>query len=970
MDLENIIKIRQKLIEVSIPLDVINESSAKEKNIRHGNMSSLHLWWARRPVAAARAIIFCQLIDDPSSVPEEFPDQLSQDKERLRLFDLLSELVKWENSNNTNLISKAKIEIRKSWERCCSDNSTHAHAKKLFNPDILPSFYDPFAGGGALPLEAQRLGLKSCGSDLNPVAVLINKSMIQLPCKFKDMKPINKKENIFLGLNYKGTEGLREDIKYYGDLLRELAISELGQIYPKVKITDEIIKQRPDLKKFHGQDLKIVAWIWTKTIKSPNPAFNNIKVPLTSNFFISSKKNHEAFIEIIINSDSYRFEVKIGKPNNIEKAKEGTKAGRGIFRCIMSGDLIDNSYIKKEANKGQIDIKLMAMVIDLGKGTTYLSPQSNQEEICGKILNEDLNYDPSLNFDENAMDFRVKAYGINNWQQLFTSRQFKVLSTLSKLIEKVVDQVSKDISNSNLNNEEKSKIKKDYPIIIGVYLSFVISRLADFNSTLCGWIPAVQATGHSFSRQAISMVWDFAEINIFGDRLANYNSALEKILNSIKIALPINSLNCIQGEIMQLDAASKSMHFANSIISTDPPYFDNIGYADLSDFFYFWLRKSLKKYIPELFASVNTPKKDEIIANKLRHGSKDNASRFFLNGMIKAIGNIKEKARDDFPITIYYAFKQSETSSDGNKTSSTGWEKFLEAIIKSNLVINGTWPIRTELMSRMRGKKSNALSTSVVLVCRKALNKEKTISRNEFKRYLKEEMPKAIRNLKISNIAPVDLAQASIGPGISIFSKYKAVIKPDDTFMNVKEALIEINSTRDEILNEDYFELDPETSFAITFFESFGFNETNFGEAENLAKARNISVSRIVEFGIMSAHAGIAKLKTREELLENWDPKNDSKICIWEATQYLIKKLEIEGELAAADLFSDLKEISGHGDLTNNCRSLAYRIYNHCEKTNQAEEARSYNNLIIAWTDLENLAAKNINKTTIQSELL
>ena len=963
------VKRRKKLIEVAIPLEAINAASAREKSIRHGHPSTLHLWWARRPLAAARAVIFCQMVDDPSAVPEEFPTEEEQEKERLRLFALISELVLWESTTREEVLEPAREEIRRSWRRCCGDNAEHPEAAELFNSEKLPGFHDPFAGGGALPLEAQRLGLESYATDLNPVAVLINKAMIEIPPKFAGMPPVNPESRRNLDVRqWKGAQGLAEDVRYYGQWMRDEAEKRIGHLYPKVEITAEMAKERPDLNPYVGKKLTVIAWIWARTVKSPNPAFAQVDVPLASTFMLSTKAGKEAYVDPVNENDGYWFTVKAGKPTDPKAAKEGTKFSRGNFRCLMSGNAIEPSFIKSEAQAGRMGTRLMAIVAEGARERVYLNPLHEQEAVAKSAQPE---WKPDVEFFQQALGFRVGNYGMSRWCDLFTDRQLVALTTFADLVEVARDQVKADAAAAGLLNDDLGLRENGigatgYAEAVGMYLSLAVDKTADYSTSLAAWQPDYknQRVGHLFSRQAISMCWDFGESNLLGETTANFPDTCKYIARALE-GLPEKPLPPSCGDsVCQASASSLTIPFR--VVSTDPPYYDNIGYADLSDFFYVWLRRSLKTVFPELLATLTVPKAEELVATPFRHGGNDAAEKFFLNGMTQAMHRIAEQAHPAFPVTIYYAFKQSETKSSAG-TASTGWETFLAAVIKAGFALNGTWPMRTELANRMRGMESNALATSVVLVCQRRLDSALTISRNDFRRQLRQELPKALKELERANIAPVDVAQAAIGPGIEIFSSAKAVLNPDDSPMSVREALIEINASLDEYLSQDEGDLDADSRFALTFFESFGYLERDFGDAEGLAKARNLSVDGVARAGILRSVAGKVKLLQRSELPEDWDPARDKRLCVWEATQQLIKRLET-GEQAAAALLAQLKDISGHGDLPANCRALSYRLYNHCEKNKQAEEARAYNGLVIAWPELEKLAA--VAASPVQPSLL
>jgi putative DNA methylase len=969
------VKRRKKLIEVAIPLEAINAASAREKSIRHGHPSTLHLWWARRPLAAARAVIFCQMVDDPSAVPEEFPTEEAQENERLRLFALISELVTWENTTNEEVLNRAREEIRRSWRRCCSDNADHPDAAELFNPEKLPGFHDPFAGGGALPLEAQRLGLEAYASDLNPVAVLINKAMIEIPPKFADRPPVNPESRGNLDVHHwRGAQGLAEDMRYYGKWIRDEAERRIGSLYPKVKITAEMThglgNARADLHAYEGKELNAIAWIWVRTVKSPNPSFAHVDVPLASSFILSKKSGKMAYVEPVIHADGYHFKVRTGQPDNMTAVESGTKLRRkGYFRCLMSGEPIEPSYIREAASNGELNSRLMAVVAEAHRGRLYLDPISEHEEIANDCQPP---WKPEVDFFEQALGFRIGKYGMRKWSDLFTKRQLVALSCISDLIKEVKEQIEQDAKLAESQNDSiplsaGGSQAKAYAEAVDIYLSFALSKQADLGNSLCRWEPIAQCPRQLFGRQAIPMVWDYAEGNPLGTSSGAWSVFIEGISNAFA-----KSFECIPEKAIGLAEqhdASNQVISKRKIVSTDPPYYDNIGYADLSDFFYVWLRRSIKDIYPGLFATVSVPKAEELVATPARHGGKGNAEHFFLNGMSHAMEQIAKQAHSGFPVTIYYAFKQAETKASAG-TSSTGWETFLSAVLEAGLAISGTWPIRTENDSRLRGQSSNALATSMVLVCEQRSEMAKAITRSEFRRRLRSQLPQALKELEKCNIAPVDIAQASIGPGMAIYSNAMAVLNPDDSPMPMREALAEINAALDEYLSEDETIIDPDSRFALTFFESYGYVEREFGDAESLAKARNISVAGVADAGILRSVAGKVKLLERSELPEDWDPAKDKRLCIWEATQQLIRRLEFGGEDAAASLLCQLKKISGHGDLAANCRALAYRLYNHCEKTKQAEEARAYNGLVIAWPELERLAASQSTETTVQASLI
>ena len=939
---------RKKLIEVALPLDEINAACAREKSIRHGHPSTLHLWWARRPLAAARAVIFAQMVDDPSSIPELSEKEIVAERERL--FEIIRKLVLWENTTNEEVLEEARAEIRKSWVRTCAETGE--------DPNKLPAFHDPFAGGGALPLEAQRLGLESYASDLNPVAVLINKAMIEIPPKFAGKAPVNPKSNSepkLLAKPWRGAEGLAEDVRYYGEWMRDEAQKKIGHLYPKIEVTREIVAKRPDLAQYEGHKLTVIAWLWARTVKSPNPAFSHVDVPLASTFMLSTKKGKEHYVQPVIERDSYRFEVIAGLPEDLDAAKAGTKLGRGAnFRCVMSEIPMEPKYIKSEGRAGRMDARLMAIVAEGKRSRVYLSP-TNEMEAVAKSAEEVWRPDTPLPHD--PRNFWTIDYGLTTYGDLFTPRQLVALTTFSDLVGEARKRTEADAIKAGLPDDgiplrDGGKGVKAYGEAVGVYLGFLVDQIANHSSTVCGWNTANAQMRSVFARQALPMTWDYAECCIFSESSGSYYSLFHRMLKGF------HSLGCsiVRGDATQGDA-SASVTSMQKVVSTDPPYYDNIGYADLSDFFYVWLRRVLRTTYPKLFATVAVPKAEELVASPYRHDGKQAAETFFLDGMTQAMHRLAQQANPHFPVTIYYAFKQSETK-EGN-SSSTGWETFLAAVIEAGFGLTGTWPMRTEKTGRMIGNDTNALASSIVLVCRKRPEDAPIATRRDFLRDLRAALPAALTNLQRSNLAPVDLAQSAIGPGMAVFSKYRKVIEADGEPMTVRSALQLINQVLDESLGAEEGQLDGDTRFAVTWFETYQYKQGPFGEADNLARARAVSVDGVAEAGVLQSAAGQVRLFTRPELPADWDPAKDKRLTVWEATQHLIKRLEEEGEQAAAALLKDLG-----ASVAEQARNLAYRLFTICERKKWVEEARAYNSLVLAWPELEKLAASNASTTT------
>jgi putative DNA methylase len=939
---------KKKLIEVALPLEAINVASAKEKNIRHGHPSTLHLWWARRPLAAARAVIFAQMVDDPSAHPDLFKTEKAQEKERQRLFKIIEELVRWENTTNESVLQQARDEIWRSWRRTCAQNADHPQADAIFDRNKLPAFHDPFAGGGALPLEAQRLGLVAYASDLNPVAVLINKAMIEIPPKFAGKPPLNpetREDEALFQKTWRGARGLAEDIRYYGKWMRDEAEKRIGHLYPNVEITSELAYGRPDLKPLIGRELKVIAWLWARTVKSPNPAYTHVEVPLASTFLLSTKTGKTTYVEPVIEGGGYRFAVAVGKPKDAEGAKLGTTAGkRAAFRCLMSGVPITYDYIRSEGRAGRLGARLMAVVAEGDRGRLYVSPPPEHEAAAqqAKPL-----WKPELALPDNPRDFKTPNYGLTTFGDLFTPRQLVALTTFSDLVQEVCERVRRDALAAGLPLgrplAEGGTDAEAYKDAIAVYLGMAGSKMADAQSSLCRWKTTMDQSIATFGRQALPMVWDYSEANAFGGMAGDPFVSLKNMLRVLD-QLP----TAPAGHAAQVHAQSQS-HSAGALVSTDPPYYDNIGYADLSDFFYVWLRRSLKSILPELFATLAVPKTNELVATPYRHGNKAKAEAFFLDGMSQAMHRIAEHGHPAFPVTIYYAFKQSETEG-AEGTSSTGWETFLDAVIRAGFSLSGTWPMRTELANKISGVGHNMLASSIILVCRPRAINARTVSRREFVTALKAELPAALAHLQRSNIAPVDLAQAAIGPGMAVYTRFAHVLDAAGKPMTVREALALINQELDGVLTQQEGDFDADSRFAITWFEQWGFDEGEYGVAETLATARNTSVAGMKDAGILASKGGRVRLLAPDQLPADWDPTLDSRLTAWEMVHHLIRTLEGSGETATAQL---LKRLGSRGEIA---RELAYRLYLVCERSGRAALALSYNALVQSWPEVTRLA--------------
>ena len=784
--------------------------------------------------------------------------------------------------------------------------------------------------------------------------MLINKAMIEIPPKFAGHAPVNPESNtgqVGISAAWKGATGLAEDVRHYGKWMRDEAEKRIGHLYPKIDVTAAMAAERPDLKRYVGRQLTVIAWLWARTVRSPNPAFADIEVPLASTFILSKKKGKEAYVEPVIEEGGYHFTVRAGTPP--ESARKGTKLSRGSnFQCVMSGVPMNPDYIRAEGMAGRMGARLMAIVAEGDQGRVYLAPIISHEEIP---LSANPIWKPETAMPDNPRWFSPPPYGMPNWADLFTDRQLVALTTFSDLVgearERIrLDAVAAELPDDGVPQGEGGTGATAYAEAVGVYLAFANSRNAHSCSSFARWQNTGDFVAGVFARQAIPMMWDYAEVNVFSKSTQNWMAQVDWVVKSIQTLPSVKR----PGMSFQADAAivnslsTGQTATAHLVLSTDPPYFDNVGYADLSDFFYVWLRKMLRDSLADLFATLSTPKAEEMVATPYRHGSKQEAESFFLSGMTQAMQRLAERSHPTLPITIYYAFKQSEKKGEG--ITSTGWETFLDAAISVGLTITGTWPVRTERGARTLAIGTNALASSIVLVCRKRAVEAHRATRREFVDALKEELPAALRTMQAGNIAPVDLAQAAIGPGMAVFSRYARVLDVSGRPLTVRDALSLINQTLEEALAEQEGDFDADTRWAVAWFEQAGFNQGEFGVAETLSKAKNTSVDGMIEAGILNAGAGKVRLLRPTELPDDWDPDTDTRRTVWEMVHHLIRLHGQAGEGGAAILLAKLRADA------ESARDLAYRLYRICEQKNRAQEALGYNALVQSWPEIARLA--------------
>lgn len=887
---------KKKLIEVALPLDAINAASAREKSIRHDHPSTLHLWWARRPLAACRAVLFAQLVDDPSAHPDRFPTEEDQDAERQRLFEIVEQLVKWENSTSEEVLEAARAEIQACF------------------PEGPPPILDPFAGGGSIPLEAQRLGLEAHASDLNPVAVLINKALIEIPPRWAGHSPVHPDaEN---RTRWNGAEGLAEDIRRYGQWMRDEAERRIGHLYPKATLPD-------------GTKAKVIAWIWARTVTCPNPACG-ATMPLVRSFWLGKKKGKEAWVKAMVEGKTVRFEIGAGSGG---PDSDGT-VGRAGATCLACQSAVPLEHVRSEGRAGRLGAQLMAVVAEGERQRLYLSPTAEHELAASVPVPDGV---PAGDLPAQALGFRVQAYGMTRHADLFTSRQLTALTTFSDLVTVARTRVTTDAATAGLAADQATA----YANAIATYLALLTSRTSDQLNSLGRWSTSRDQSIGLFARHAIPMVWDFPEVNPFAGAAGDLGTTIDSGAKALAALRSPRS-----GTAEQRDARSTTVQ---ALVSTDPPYYDNIGYADLSDFFYVWLRRSLAEVHPDLFGTMVTPKVDELIATPYRHGgSRTKAEAYFEHGFVDVFERLRQSSPLDLPLTLFYAFKQSDDGAEDG-LGSTGWSTMLEGLAAAGWMVTATWPVRTERSARSIAIGTNALASSVVLACRPRPETAGVTDRQGLVRALQQELPGPLHELQKAHIAPVDLRQAAIGPGMAVFSRFASVIEPDGATMRVRTALGLINQVLDQVLGEQESEFDAETRWAIHWFSQFFVDEGPYGVAEQLAVSMNVAVSKMVESGIIVAGGGKVRLLGRDELPDDWDPTTDLRTPVWEAGQHLVKRLESDGEATAGRL---LRRLGGLGE---SAHLLAYRLYTVCETT-RPNLAGPYNSLVASWPEIQRLA--------------
>ena len=918
---------RKKLIEVDLPLDAINAESKREKSIRHGHPSTLHLWWARRPLASCRAVIFASMVDDPSSCKEEFKTEEAQRAERKRLHELIEQLVVWENTDERipearDILNKARFEIARSVARSRGedppDKNSPAEVLNYLNDRALP-IYDPFAGGGSIPLEAQRLGLRAIASDLNPVAVLINKALIELPPKFRNRPPVNPEADplgieVGKGRNKRkvawwGATGLADDIRYYGRRMRELAWERIGHLYPKAKLPD-------------GREATVIAWLWARTVPCPNPACG-VAMPLIKTFQASKKRHNEHWMKPVVDraARTISFEVQNhsgGVPS------EGTVNRNGVV-CIACGTASPLAYVREQSRAGKMGQQMTAIVAEGDRKRLFVSPTEEHIRVAASAQSDRR---PPQSLPEQALGFSVQRYGFTQWSQLYTERSLMALTTLSDSLAEVRKLLLKNGANQK------------YADAIFTYLTLAIGRLSNSCSSFSRWQNSGDKVAGVFSMQTLSMLWDFAESNPFCTATQNWMAQIEWIARVVeRLPCDVNA-----GKVYQADAAT-TVHAADGpVIVTDPPYYDNIGYADLSDFFYVWLRPLLRDVYPGLFAGILVPKSEEMIASPSRF---EDSRQRFERLLGQSLSLVRTRCSPEFPSSIFYAYKQQEEERDG--TTSTGWETMLTALVNAGFKIAGTWPMRTERQGRSRQIGSNALASSVILVCRPRPEDAQIATRRQFLDELEAKLPAALDQLtREGHIAPVDLAQAAIGPGMEVYSRYRRVETIGGEQVPVREALAAINRVIAEYDEEQQGDLDSETQFCLKWLSQYGYREGSFDDAQTLARAKNASpVETLRDFHrLLNASAGTVSLLPVDDYGPD-RPIGLREMTAWEGAfrmAYHFGSKEDKGDVGGAATVAQMM-----GSNAESVESLARILYNHFDRKGDSGHSVIFNSLVTEW---------------------
>lgn len=876
---------RRKLIEVIIPVEEISKACRRDKDRKVGTIKNVHKWFAPMPTPAWRALLFAALVDDPG-----------EPRRRADLVNLIKRLVPEDGGPPTEATLTEARQVLKA-------------AGKP------PVIFDPFCGGGSTLVEAQRLGLPAVGSDLNPVAVLITRTLTQLIPTVAGRRPIHTGDRL-TSISGGALDGLITDLHHYAKRVREAVWQEVGPLYPTV-----------------GGET-VIAWLWARTVTCANPACG-ATIPLYTSSWLSKKKGQERWLKPVVVGKRAEFEIGEGAGPPPPPTKASPRGAK--FRCLVCGQIAPETHVKAEGTAGQIGAQLIATVVDGSSGRRYLAADEKQEQVAAIPPPEDR---PEVAIPVDPRNLWCRLYGLTTQAALYTPRQLHALGAFADAVAQVPRWVTED------GGDEA------YATAITTVLGLCVGKLAQTNSTQARWYvggdtgtPRVQA---AFGRHALPMVWDFVELNPFSERIANWLGLVDSLISALR-ALPVAAH---PAEVALCDArdAGQLTRPGSALVATDPPYFDQIAYADLSDYFYVWERRALRNVQPDLFGTIVTPKDAELIATPYRHdGDIDAARRYFVDGFTQTFTSLRKAARPDLPMIVIYAHRQEETEQDG--LTSSAWDAIIDALLKAGLGVAGTWPIHGTGSSRQIGLGTNALASYTAMVCRPRRAEAGITDKPGFLRALRGELPPAIRKMQDAAVPALDLTQAALGPGLAVFSRFARVVEPSGEPMSVRTAIGLINQVRSETLTELQDEFDADTRWAVQWFEEYGFTEGPYARAEVLFTGTDTSFDGLRRAGVIGSRPSKVWLVRPDDLPDNWNPEADSRVPVWEVTMHMVRSLDRGGEDAAARL---LARVGGSRDVA---RDLSYRLADICERRQWAKEALAFNGLIVSWPEIARRAA-------------
>lgn len=882
---------KSKLIEVALPLDEINAACKAYKDRKVGTIRNIHKWFAAMPLPAWRALLFAALIDDPET-----------DNQRIYLLDVIKRLV----ANGADLPDVDTLEEAK------------ALLCKQF-PDGLPAVMDPFCGGGSTLVEAQRLGLSTVASDLNPVPVLISRTLTDLLPKVMGQAPIaltaeTAASNELFPMSSSAPiafAGLNADVSKYSQRVVARARASLASRYTS----------------FAGE--APIAWLWARTTKCPNPACG-LETFLMTSLWICKKKGDLAWFVPQVTKGEIVLEV-------VSRQKSGEpplspKSGRGaVFRCLSCDGTLTEDWIIERGSRHEIGERLVCVVAETTNGRIYRAP-SDSEIRAGAEVPDVVDF-PDVPLPDIPRWFSGPRFGFTTQQDLYTPRQRLVLATFADLIAEVYSEVIEDGGS------------RDWAAAVTTLMGLALGKMAQANSRQVRWNTAVSGAPKAepaFGQNDMPMLWDFVETYPFGSSVGSFLGIIKDQARAARYVVKG------EGVAVRKDARDVAAD-RPTLIATDPPYFDAIGYADLSDYFYLWHRRALRHVHPDLYMTVAVPKTGELTAVPAHHNNSASAAKsYFIEGFTQTFNALKDALGEDLPLIVVYASKEQK----GGAGEETRWSSILSAIVAAELEITGTWPIHGATVARLIGNQTNAIASYIVMVCRPRLADAQTCSLAEFNRALRRELPPAVRDLQAASILPVDLNQAALGPGMRIYSRYRAVLDQSGAVVPVDQAIRLIDVARSEVLEEQEGDLDPESRFAVRWWETFGWAVASFDEAGKAARPLGISVEEVARVQVVTSRANKVQLLGADQLDRSWTPSDDVRPTAWKAVHHLADRLiDGGGELEAAQLMAVL------GKLQESSRALVYRLHDIAAKKGRKADQERYNALINSWTELVRLAS-------------